>query len=294
MAKALERYQKAVELDPGFSLARANLALSYAQGGVGTPLTKQRIELGRRAVEEARLALRLDENNEVAYNALGWVHTYFEYDWPAAERAFRRALELNPSSADACHRYSHYLMSMGRIDESLQFSHRATELNPFDPVMVAHHVWTLYMARRFEEAVQYAESILKADPNNYYARAYAWPAYLQLGRLEPVLSERSKSFDFLDDTVRAYALSGDLKLARETLHDMLRNDHPNNMYMIGLAQLGLGDRRAALDWLEKAYANRAFRLPEISIDIRFDPLRGDERFEKLLAKMGLRNAWSGR
>jgi TolB-like protein/Flp pilus assembly protein TadD len=291
-AKALERFQRAVELDPGFARARAHLALSYAQGAPGLPLSRTRIELGKIAAEEARKALELDPNNEVAYDALGWVHSYFDYDWPAAERAFQRSLDLNPSSADAYHRYSHYLMMMGQIEESLRVSHRATELNPFAPGMVAHHVWSLYMARRYEEAVEYAESILQANPDNFLARHYAYPAYAQLGRFEPVLSVEEAPFGILDDVVQAYALSGAEKSARETLDEMLRrNNHPNVAYPIALAHVALGDHGGALDWLERAYENRAFRLPEISIDVRVDPLRGQERFEKLLAKMGLRNAW---
>ncbi len=293
-AKAHERFQSAVELDPDSSLARARLALSYAQGGPGTPLSRKRIELGRRAAEEAQKALDLDPNNEVAYNALGWVNTYFEYDWPAAERAFLRASELNPSSADACHRYSHYLMMMGQIEEALRVSHRATELNPLDPGMVAHHVWTLYMARRYEEAIERAELILQADPSNRGAREYAYPAYAQLAKFEPVLSVESAPFRLLDDVVQAYALSGDEKRARVTLAKMLpRNQADPNLgaYPIALAYVALGDRDEALDWLEKAYENRSFPLPEISIDVRFDALREEERFQTLLAKMGLRNAW---
>jgi serine/threonine protein kinase/tetratricopeptide (TPR) repeat protein len=296
-AKAHERFLSAVDLDPNFALARARLALSYSQGAPGTALSQQRIELGRRAAEEARKALDLDPNSEVAHNALGWVSMYFEYDWPAAERAFLRALELNPSSADACHRYSHYLMMVGRMEEGLLVSHRATELNPFDPGMVAHHVWTLYMARRYEEAVERAELILQADPSNFGARQYAYPAYAQLGRFEPILSEQSTRFTVLRDTVQAYALSGDEKRARETLAKMLpaNPEEPHiGAYAIALAFAALDDREDALHWLEKAYEVRAFPLPEISIDVRLDPLREDERFLKLLAKMGLRNAWPGR
>jgi serine/threonine-protein kinase len=100
-------------------------------------------------------------------------------------------------------------------------------------------------------------------------------------------------FVLLDDVVQAYALAGDEKRARETLAKMLpRNqEYPNlGAYHIALAYVALGDREEALDWLEKAYQNRSFPLPEISIDVRLDPLRGEERFQKLLAKMGLRLA----
>jgi TolB-like protein/Flp pilus assembly protein TadD len=292
-AKALERYQKAVELDPNFALARASLALSYSQGGPGTSLANMRIELGRRAAEEARRVLELDENNEVAYNALGWVHTYFEYDWTAAERAFQKALELNPSSADANHRYSHYLMMMGRTEEALQCSRRARELNPFSPGMVAHHVWTLYMARRYEEAVQYAESILQANPDNYAARRYSYPAYAQLRRFEPILSLKEPEWVVLKDLVQAHMLLGDERSALEAMAKMRpsKTGAWQGAYHIALGYVALGDHTKAFEWLERAYENRAFPLPEISIDVRFNPLRGDDRFKNLLAKMGLRNAW---
>ena len=282
---ALDQFERAINLDPKFAPAYAALAQSYGYGGAGR--SNSRHEIRRRAVELAEKALDLDKNSAEAHNVLGWVKTYFDYDWKGAARAYQRALELNPSLSEGHHNYSHYLMIMGRVDEGLASGRRASELSPFDRVNAGHHVWGLYIARRYDEALKYSRSILDADPENFYARHYAYLVYEQLRDYQRIIGEKPGLVS-QTDLARAYALSGSQvdagRLLKEILH---HSDGMNTPFGIALVYLALGDKTSALDWLEQGYQRRVFPLPDISVDARFDPLRSEKRFQELLRRMGL-------
>jgi tetratricopeptide (TPR) repeat protein len=240
--------------------------------------------VGQRAQELASKALALDDTNSDAHSVLAYVKTYFDYDWAGAERAYQRALQLNPSSSDACHRYSHYLMIVGKWDEGLGASHRAIELNPFDRTITGHHVWTLYMARRYDEAARYAASVLAADPANAYARGYSALVYEQLRDYQRIIAMKPRR----DLLARAFALSGAREDARRLLDEMLRDTTGMNApFVLALVYLALGDKEKTLDWLEQGYERRVYPLPDIRVDARFDSLRSEKRFQQLLGRMGL-------
>jgi eukaryotic-like serine/threonine-protein kinase len=284
--RALQQFRIAIERDPSFAQAHAWLAQCYASGGGGTDLSVRRVELGREATRTANLALALDPRSDVAYNALGWVNMFFDYDWDAAERHVRRALELNPSSADGYHRLSHYFGMLGRVQEGVEAADTAVRLNPFSRGMVAHRVWALYMARRFREAVEYAEAILATDPQSRTARNYARAAYLALGDHEKALATADANSA---DAVHAHVLAGNRTMAEEALEALLERavQHPNFSYSVAQAYTALDEPDQALTWMEKAYEHRAFPLPEIAVDPLFDPLREEARFVALLENMGL-------
>jgi tetratricopeptide (TPR) repeat protein len=237
-------------------------------------------------VELARKALELDPANTDAYVSLGWVKTYFEYDWPGAARAFQRALELNPSSSEAVHSYSHYLVIAGDIQAALDASRQAAELSPFDRRISAHQIWALYMARRFPEAAATAESVLQTDPGSINARTYALMVYDQLPDHRRLVEEASrlKNEAYL---ARGLALSGNHAGARQMLADRLAANSPNEPIRIALIYLALGDKPTALTWLERSFERRLYPLPDIAADARFDPLRSEPRFQEILRRLGL-------
>jgi tetratricopeptide (TPR) repeat protein len=282
---AMDQFERAINMDPKFASAYAALARSYANGGAGR--SKSRHEIRQRAVQLAGKALALDNNNAEAHNVHGWVKTYFEYDWKGAARAYKRGLELNPSSSEGHHNYSHYLMIMGRVEEGMASGRRASELSPFDRVNAGHHVWDLYIARRYEEALKHRRSILDADPENFFARNYAYLVYEQVRDYQRIIAEKPGLVS-PTDLARAYALSGSEVEARRLLRGMLQNsDRLNAPFGIALVYLALRDKTSALDWLEQGYQRRVFPLPDISVDARFDPLRSEKRFQELLQRMGL-------
>src|SRR5262249_29798157 len=131
-AKAIEYFQKAVEIDPGYAPAYAGLADTYVTLGSwenGTLSPKEGFEKGKAA---AAKALELDPNLAEAHNPLAYAHLHYDWDWPAAEREFQKTLELNPGYTAAIHWYSHYLTAMGRHEDSLAMTQRGLARDPLD------------------------------------------------------------------------------------------------------------------------------------------------------------------
>jgi eukaryotic-like serine/threonine-protein kinase len=278
-AAAMDQFERAIRLDPHFAPSFAALAWRYAAGGGGQ--IRDRHLLRRKAVELATQALELDPESAEAWDTLGWVRTYFDFDWDGAHQAFRRALELNPSSSQTTHHYSHYLMLRGRVDEALAAGIRATELSPFDRVAAGHHVWDLFMARQYDQAISYS----------HYARQYAYRVYDRLGDFKHALSQNAERATGAD-IGRAHALSGATAEARRIVREMVHDG--SQPFAIALIYVALGDEAAALDWLEKGYELRSYPLPEISIDPRFDDLRAERRFRDLLQRIGLDDEFARR
>ena len=234
----MDQFERAINLDPDFAPAYSALARCYATGGAGR--SNSRHEIRQRALEFVDKALDLDQNNAEAHNVLGWVKTYFDYDWQGAARAYERALQLNPSSSEEHHNYSPYLMIMGRVDEGLASGRRATELSPFDRVYLGHHVWALYMGRRYDEALKHSRSVLEADPDNFYARDYAYRVHEQLGDYQRAIHEKPGLVS-RTDLARAYALSGSEADAHRLLKEMLQDSNRMNApFGIALVYLGFG------------------------------------------------------
>jgi serine/threonine protein kinase len=279
---ARQQFERAITLDPTFAPAYASLAQAYAISSAGP--WANRLEVRRRGVEMANKALGLDSGIAEAHNALAWFATYFDYDWPGALKAYRRALELNPSLADAHHGYAHYLLITGNVQEGLTAGRRAVELSPYFRMYVAHDVWALYMARQYADAARRARSVLEVDPGNTFTRSYSWRVYEQVGEFR-ASTERPGDGENL---ARFFALTGSEAEARRILAEMLKDSGRINLaYGIALVYTALRENEAALDWLEEAYRRRSFPLPEISRDARFDPLRSERRFKELLRRIGL-------
>jgi Tfp pilus assembly protein PilF len=136
LKRAIDYFQQALAKDPKDALAYAGLSEVYVvmavRGGVAPR------EVMPKAKEAALQALAIDDGLSEAHASLAYVTFFYDWDWPAAEREFKRAIELNPNNADAHHWYSHYLIAQGRIGESLSQSKRALELSPFDFLMNIH------------------------------------------------------------------------------------------------------------------------------------------------------------
>ena len=150
--RAIDYFHQALAKDPNDALAYTGLSDSYVSLifplGVAAPR-----EAMPKAKEAALHALAIDNALGEAHASLAWVTFFYDWDWPAAEREFKRAIELNPNNADAHHWYSHYLMGQGRIEESLTQSKRALELSPFDMLLNVHLGWHYLYARQYDQAL---------------------------------------------------------------------------------------------------------------------------------------------
>jgi Flp pilus assembly protein TadD len=98
--------------------------------------------------EAALLAVEKDGRLPEAHGALALAKLHYDWDFAGAEQGFMRAIELNPSNADTLHDYAHYLMVMGRMDESAVASRRASDLDPVDDNLTDCLCWHSYAARQ--------------------------------------------------------------------------------------------------------------------------------------------------
>ena len=293
MNKAVTFFEQALAIDPDYALAQVGIGVAFvelAETGSTEPAAGYR--RARQAIDEA---LRLDETLSEAHSALGMIKVTAEFDWTGAEREFRRALELNPSSAETWDLYSRMCGSLGRFDEAVAMGRRAQELDPL--VHRADLATNLLRAGRLEEALAEAERAVEFDPN--YDRIHAtlgW-AYMLNGRyaeglaeLERAVALSPESRGWQSQLAQAQAMAGDPEAARRILDELLarRGAEYISPYHLAYVYTGLGEYDAAMDCLEEAYEKRAGAVYGVAGSFLFTALRTHPRFEELLRKLNLR------
>ncbi len=282
--KAIENFQQAVEKDPSYALAYAGLADSYVL--LGDYKFEMPMEAYPKAKAAAKKALEIDDILAEAHTSLAYVHFRFDRDWPAAEQEFQRALQLNPGYATAHHWYSLFLSDMGRHDLALAEIKRAQELEPLSVLMSSHVGTVLYQARQYDQAIEQLRKALEMDPGFPYAHWRLGQVLAQKGRYEEAAAELQKAGALIKSPGYAYALAGRAAEARKAIEQM-SGRRPVQATEIAAVYAGLGEKRKALEWLERAYEEREGWLIEIKVDPRFDSLRSEPQFQDLLRRMGL-------
>ena len=288
-------FQQAIDKDPGFALAYAGLADSYSLRGSTIPGLAPN-ENFPRARAAALKALELDPTLVEAHAALALVLLRYDWDWPAAEREIARAIELNPNYALTYQWYAEYLTLMGRPDDAVAAMKRAQELEPLSLIISAVVGQTQYAARHYDQAIEQCRKTLEMDPNFPHALLFLGRAYEQKKKYEEAIATLNRAAalspdlpQFASSLGHAHAMSGNRREAMKILHRLmaLSREHyvsPNEMAIL---HAGLGDKDQAFAWLERAYADRAWRLPSLIVDPRFDSLRPDPRYADLIRRVGL-------
>ncbi len=288
--KAIGTFQKALARDPGDASAYAGIADGYL--GLSDYYLPP-LETMPQARAAATRALELDETLADAHATLGFLHTAFDWDWPAAEKELRRALELNPNHAQAHDAYGNYLTVVGRGEEALAEIRRARELDPLSVAVNLDAVVELFMLRRYADAVERARVLLDMDPNNGNAHAMLAIVYVQLGRRAEAVAEAVKGIRETDSPLNiatagtALAASGEEAEARRVLQNLkeIAAKRYACPYEIGLIHVGLGEKDEGFRWLEKGYNERSICMMYAKQDPRMMPLHGDPRYEDLLRRL---------
>ena len=292
--QAAVAFEKAVELAPGFARAWAALAeeVSY---------TDERPErVVPRAMDAARRALELDPGSAEAHLAMGKIQLYWLFDWAAAGREFGRALELDPGLAIVHDRHAMYLASLGRFEEALAAMRRAQELDPVSLEISGNLAWHLYLARRWDEAIVQARRTLELDPGHGWARQILIQAATLAGDRETALAalaEQARAERWELVTPAPGPLSSPDGYWRWQLRrlDTLSRVRSFPAHERAIPLLALGDRERALTLLEQGCRERyGTMLVFLGVDPLFDPLRREERFERLRACVGVPEAPHGR
>jgi len=290
--EAAERYfNLALEKDPNYAAAWAGL--SRVWGGrqqMGWAPSK---EASRKAKEAATKALELDETEVEAHRAIAGILTWEDWNWEAAERTWKRVLELDPGHADALSSYSHYLMHMGRKDEAMARIEKALELDPFNVKVLSFYTVDLTYVGRYDEAIAAARNVLSMQPNTPVARNALIGALFMKGRYDELMAlEReqwAKDPELIEALEKGYAEAG-YAGAKKRHADVLaaRYGKPGGVRAYGLAHFyaHAGDKEGVIEWLEKAYEERDRNMPYIGSPV-FDLVRSDSRFQDLVRRVGL-------
>jgi serine/threonine protein kinase/Flp pilus assembly protein TadD len=292
LQRAAEYFQQAIDKDPGYALAWAGLADCYAVYGFYGVLSPR--EAAPKAKEAASRALTLDETLCEPHAAIGYVKDRYDWDWPGAEREFKRAIELNPNYATAHYWYANVLDNQGRFDEAIREAKRAQEADPLSLVASAVAGQTFYFARRNDQAIEQLRKALELDPNFPLTHWWLGMFYEQAGRYVEAVAEGQKALSLsrgepgvLGTLGHAYAASGKRAESQKVLAEL--RDLSKRRYVaplnVALVYAGLGDKAQALEWLERAYEDHSDRLTWIKYWPLFDSLRAEPRFEDLLRRM---------
>ena len=289
--KAREYYEQAITLDPNYAPAYAGLADYYW----GTP-DRPAAEVMPKAKQYALKAIDLDSSLAHAHTALASVLFYGDWDWAGADREFKQALELNPSDAEAHRMYSVFLSAMTRFEEAEAQVMATQTLDPLSAHNNSTAGWVFYCAREYDRAAQQCQKSLELAPNFDGAHACLGYVYLGEGSYSPAIGEFQKALDLSGgDAVRAiwlgraYAQAGDRPNAFKVLARLKDQSSRSYIppYFFATLYTALGAKEEAFHWLEKAYSERDLYLAWIKFDPALDPLRSDDRFQKLMHRMNL-------
>jgi adenylate cyclase len=294
LTKAIGYFKQAIEQDPSYALAYVGLAdskavlIEYGSSSAAEALPK--------AKRAALQALELDGMLAEAHVTLGLISQY-DCDWPAAEREYRRAIELKPDYPTAHHRYALLLISIGRLNEARVEAERARQLDPTSLIISNIVTIALYADRELDQALEQAKKTLELDPGFVQGRAQlALTRMAQSSYIEAVaeLEQLRATFAVLPSRYAgelgyAYAMSGRRAEALRMLAEL--EERSKHEYVSpsarALIHMGLGDKEQAFTWLDKAYVERDWRLRELKAFPLFDSLRSDARFTRLLKQMHL-------
>ena len=294
--KAIDYFQQAIDKDPNFALAYSGLADSYFSLARNTTVLSPK-EAGVKAHQAAEKAIALDASLVEAYASLANTLLTFDWDFAAAEREFRRAIEINPSYPYAHIWFAQLLYDTGRYEEAVQENRKAVTVEPFTPAVRYNFAFSLLFDKRFQESEKELRRILEMDPNFHIAHfglAYVLGLEQNLGEAaaemeKTVISIPESSFyrGFLGYSL---ARAGRTEEARKILADLTEEAKRKFVSWLGIAYTyeGLGEKDHAFAALELAYQQGESRMDSIRARADVDPFwKDDPRFAELLKKMGL-------
>ena len=298
IAKAIEFFERAIEKEPTSARARAGLADCYVTLGSWENGTLPPIDAMAKAHAAATKALELDDRLAEAHTTLAYRTTHHDWDWTAAEAQFQRAFTLNPNYAVCHHWYSHYLMAVGRTEESLHASKRCLELDPLDLVINIHMAWHYHFARQYEEAIEQVWKTNELHPKSFWPAWFFGLAYEQQGHFDRAEEELQVAVKMSGEVTFAsaalghlYGIVGKTAQARSIFNELTTRASRRYVpaYDIALVCAGLGWKDQALGYLSQARQERSGWMTYINVDPRLDPLREDPRFTDLQQHMRLTN-----
>jgi len=299
--RAIESFNRAIVLEPQFAMAYAELSRTFSLAtvvGLGPP-----IDMMINARNAAIKAIQIDDSVATAHTTLGFIHAHFEFDWPAAEREFRRGIELNESDAYAHLFYSNSLLSpLGRHDEAIAEMKTAIRLDPLSAPVDSFLGRTYLWARRYSDAQTQLQKSAQRFPNFALNHVRLAHLYTYINKFDDAIAEETKALmllgiDAAEALNRADALRSVLaskgphgyweKVLEFSRTEVNAPEAYSNSYGTAILYARLGEMDRAIESLELAFTQRQAAMTEIAIEPAFDPLRSDARFVTLLRRVGV-------
>jgi TolB-like protein/DNA-binding winged helix-turn-helix (wHTH) protein/Tfp pilus assembly protein PilF len=293
-SKSIEHFEQAIKLDPNYASAYAGLAdalASLKQIGAARPE-----DFHPRALEVANRALAMDDTLPEAHAAMALVRAN-DWEWSAAEREARRAIELNPGLALAHLYYSNMLRHLGRREESIAEARRALELDPLSPLTNEELADAQLSARQYDAAIEQYQKTLELYPNQPAPRDSLGWVYVYKRMYDQGIEEIRKSIALYGEDASLSpeiafidGITGRKGEAREILDRLLSASKtvPIAAHHFALIYTGLDEKNEAFAWLEKAFEEHSPMMAWLEVDQRFDGLRPEPRFQDLIRRVGLR------
>ncbi|HEX3155833.1 MAG TPA: hypothetical protein VHV32_14490 [Candidatus Angelobacter sp.] len=301
ISKSIEDFERAIQLDEKYAPAYAGLASAYALLAIAPFDLLPPREAMPKAEKSARKALELDSSYAEAHTALALVNHHYHWKWEEAEAGYELAIELNPDHADTHLWYSWLLLALGRrndaFDEIEQTMSIVQETDPHRLVAVhTTRAAAYYFGREYQRAVDECEKAEQLDPEYFMLHFIAGRAHMRLNNYAQAIAHLKASrtgtgeFPLMDAALGlAYAVSGKkgltAKMAEQFKAAAKKRYIPPTYF--GMLFAGLGNRDTAMEWLEKAFEERADGLTWLGVEPMLDEVRSDPRFQDLIRRIGL-------
>lgn len=286
---AIEQFRKAVNIEPGFALAWGNLAVAHAMDALhGFAPPRESIEKARGA---ALQAVKSDSQFYIGHSALGWVRLW-SGDLDGACESLEEALRLNPSAPYALHGDADCLMLEGRMDESVDRTREVLSIGPFSAMHNRPLPFHLFIARRYDEAIDAALAAQVRAPA-YSTRGLLARIHWAQGNRDKALEEERRDLEHRGDTRLLAALeqgldaagpAGAMRAMAEALVERAETSYVDP-FIIGETFARAGAVDEALYWLERAVEHGSFETTYIAVRPDFDVLRDDPRYSALVDRV---------
>ena len=291
LSKAISQFEDAVRLDPNFAAAYSGLSDAYLWAAFNEGFITA-AEGKPKARSAAEKSLQLNEASAEAHTSLANYLSWYEHDWAASQREFRRAIALDPNYAFAHDQFALTLACQGRLAESETEGRRAAQLDPLNPAIAIDNTLCLTAQGEFQQAKEEAKRGAKLDPEFFFPQLQFGWIDIQAGNAKAAIPALQKAVAMESPPFviawlgYAYGAAGDRNAALATIEQLKKKSVNGYVPQFNLAMihLGLGDRDRALDLLEQASAADSQWMMYLKIDHIFDSLRADPRFVALMKK----------
>ena len=294
--RSMDSFQKALQIDPSYAPALADLAMSVLLLGEAPNDAIPPSKAFPDARRSAELALANDPRISDAYRVLANIAQGYDHDLGKAEQLYKTAIEIDPRNVTALKWYSDFLFVSNRLPEASEQIDKALEIDPYSPLLNTAKAEVKYYGRDFDAAISQAQRTVDQYPDFILARLWLASAYRQK-KMYPqaleIFDELRKKYPTNAALLMAYGhtrgISGDRQGAQKVLNELIQESHTRYIppvYIAGL-YVSLGDLEHAFHWLDQAFAAKSDRLVYLGVDPIADPLRQDPRFASLMKKVGL-------